>query len=174
MEIVPLSMVPELCPVLAEWAYNQWYRDRAIAYETLVSAYRARALDDILPWMIVALVEGSPAGMATLKEDDLRSRSDLNPWLSGLYVPPSLRERGIGHALVRRVIGRAGELGYARLFLFTGGSDPGRLERYYGARGWEFGGRAVDNDGYDTVIMRYDLCREATEGRIKSSGSDPP
>lgn len=174
VELVPLSRVPEVCPLLAEWAYNQWYRDRVIDYETLLGAYRARALDDSLPWMVVAMEEGTPAGMATLKLDDLRSRDDLNPWLSGLYVPPSFRERGIGHALVRRIIERAAELGYGRIFLFIGRSDPGRLERYYGIRGWKSIGRAVDNDGFDTAVMRYDLGPGAMEEAVISSCSYRP
>lgn len=174
IEIIPLSKAPEHCPVLAEWAYNQWYCDRAIDYETLLMAYRARSLADSLPWMVVALVDGAPAGMVTLKEDDLRSRCDLNPWLSGLYVAPSFRERGIGHSLARRVIGRARELGYAHLFLFLGRTDPGRLERYYRARGWDFVGRAVDNDGFDTVIMRYDTSRETQMEQFRSSGNAHP
>lgn len=174
VELIPLSRVPEVCPLLAEWAYNQWYRDRLIDYETLLGAYRARALDDSLPWMVVAMEGGTPAGMATLKEDDLRSRGDLNPWLSGLYVPPSFRERGIGHALAQRIIDRAAELGYGRIFLFIGRSEPGRLERYYEMRGWKSIGRAVDNDGFDTVVMRYDLCRGVMKETIRSSGSYRP
>ncbi len=157
MEIVPLSQVPAYCPVLARWAFDEWYRGRSIEYETVLMSYRARAAGEILPGTLVAVEEGLPAGMVTLKRDDLWSRKDLNPWLSALFVASPFRGRGIGQALVGGVSSRALELGYASLFLFIGRSEPGRLERYYRDRGWEECGKAPDNDGFETVIMRLDL-----------------
>ena len=174
MEIMPLSMVPQHCPLLARWAHDEWYRDRAIDYDTVLGVYRARAMDDSLPWMAVALEGVVPAGMVTLKEDDLWSRRDLNPWLSGLFVAPSFRRRGIGHALSMRVIDRVIEFGYEELYLFLARANRAGLERYYSARGWEACGRAVDNDGFDTVVMRFDTMREAPGGAVRSSGTARP
>lgn len=155
MEIIPLHMVPELGPLLARWSYNEWYRHRSMDFSLVLHAYLARTKDDSLPQSFVAMDEGRPAGMVTLKLDDLWSRKDLNPWLSSLYVVPETRSRGTGHALVRTVLARARELGFASVNLFLGQSNMEQLERYYAKRGWEVVGTALDNDGIDTKIMMF-------------------
>ena len=38
--------------------------------------------------------------MVSLKENDLWSRKDLNPWMASLYVVPEYRGKGIGSSLV--------------------------------------------------------------------------
>lgn len=157
MEIKPLHLAPELGPVLARWSYNEWYRHRSMDYSLVLHAFLARTKDDSLPQSFVAMAEGRPAGMVTLKLDDLWSRKDLNPWLSSLYVVPECRNRGTGHALVRAVIARARELGFFSVNLFLGQSGMEDLGRYYAKRGWEFIGEARDNDGIDTKIMTFRL-----------------
>ncbi|MBN1498302.1 MAG: GNAT family N-acetyltransferase [Spirochaetes bacterium] len=155
MEIIPLHMVPELGPLLARWSYNEWYRHRSIDFSLVLHTYLARTKDNSLPQSFVAMDEGRPAGMVTLKLDDLWSRKDLNPWLSSLYVVPEARSRGTGHALVRTVLARARELGFASVNLFLGQANMEQLERYYAKRGWEVVGAALDNDGVDTKIMMF-------------------
>lgn len=157
VEIVPLHLRPEHAAVIASWAYEEWYRDRLLDYDMVRKAFLARTRDDSLPQSFVAVDGPVPVGMVTLKLDDLWSRKDLNPWLSSLYVVPGFRNRGIGHGLVRVVIGRAASLGFNSLYLFLGQSDPVRLERYYAGRGWVAVGSAEDNDGLETTVMRFSL-----------------
>lgn len=152
-----LHMVPELAPLLARWSYNEWYRRRSMEFDLILQAFLARTKDDSLPQSFAALVDGTPAGMVTLKLDDLWSRRELNPWLSSLYVVPEFRNRGTGHALVRAVLARAMALGFESVNLFLGQSGKDDLERYYAKRGWEVIGEAPDNDGLDTKIMRFRL-----------------
>jgi GNAT superfamily N-acetyltransferase len=157
VEIVPLHIQPEHAPVIASWAYEEWYRHRSLDFDMVRKAFLGRTKDDSLPQSFIAVEGAVPVGMVTLKLDDLWTRKDLNPWLSSLYVVPTHRNRGIGHALVRAVINRAAFLGFDSLFLFLGQSDPGRLERYYSTRGWETVGPAEDNDGCETMVMRFSL-----------------
>lgn len=126
-------------------------------FNLVLHAFLARTKDDSLPQSFVAIEEGRPAGMVTLKLDDLWSRKDLNPWLSSLFVVPESRNRGTGHALVRAVLARARDLRFESVNLFLGQSGMEQLERYYLKRGWEVIGEAQDNDGFDTKIMTFRL-----------------
>ena len=61
----------------------------------------------------------------------MTTRLDLSPWLSGVFVAPEHRRRGIGAALVNRVVQEARVLGIPRLYLYT--ADSGAL---YFRLGW--------------------------------------
>lgn len=157
MTIIPLHQCPEYAPILAYWAYQEWYEDRSLGFDLVLKAYLERVKDDSLPQCFVAVEDSLPVGMVILKLDDLWSRKDLNPWLSSLLVVPRFRNRGIGQELVRAVMVRAGQLGFDRLYLFLGRKRRGRLERYYTKRGWEVIDNAEDNDGYNTKVLQYRL-----------------
>jgi GNAT superfamily N-acetyltransferase len=152
-DIIPLHLCPEYAPILAYWAYREWYQDRSVGFDVVLKAYLGRVNDDSLPQCLVAVEDSFPVGMVTLKLDELWSRKDLNPWLSSLFVDPARRNRGIGAELVRAVLARSTELGYDGAYLFIGRRGAARLERYYARLGWAFVDNAVDNDGYDTKIL---------------------
>jgi len=159
MEIIPLNMAPEYAPILAHWSYMEWYRSRSMDFTLVLRAYQERAHSEKVPLSLVAVDGSLPVGMATLKQDDLWSRKDLNPWLASLFVLPHYRRGGAGQALVRAVTARAKELGYRRLYLFLGQHDRDRLESFYVNRGWAVVEEALDNDGLETKILAYDLNR---------------
>src|SRR5712691_7502498 len=52
----------------------------------------------------------------------MATRPELSPWLSGVFVAPEHRRRGIGAALVERVVQEARALGIPLLYLYTPGS----------------------------------------------------
>lgn len=155
VEISPLYAKPECAPLLARWAYEEWYMDRSIEFEFILKAFLRRTRDDSLPLTLLCSSDARPAGMVTLKRDDLWSRKDLNPWLSSLYVAPEYRNRGIGQKLIEAVITAARDRGCGRLFLFLGSARRDWLERYYLRRGWGRVDTAIDNDSLPTVIMDY-------------------
>jgi len=159
MEIIPLHMAPEYAPILAHWSYMEWYRTRSIDFTLVLRAYQERAHSEKVPLSLVAVDGSLPVGMATLKQDDLWSRKDLNPWLASLFVLPHYRRGGAGQALVKAVTARAKELGFLRLYLFLGQHDRDCLEGFYVSRGWAVVEDAVDNDGLETKILAYDLSR---------------
>jgi GNAT superfamily N-acetyltransferase len=152
-DIIPLHLCPEYAPILAYWAYHEWYEDRPVGFDVVLKAYLGRVNDDSLPQCLVAVEDSLPVGMATLKHDELWSRKDLNPWLSSLFVDSTRRNRGIGSELVRAILARSAEIGYDGAYLFIGREGAARLERYYAGLGWAFVDNAVDNDGYDTKIL---------------------
>ncbi len=155
--IAPLRNFPDYAPILAYWAYNEWYRHRPFGFSLVLKAYMGRAHDNSLPQCFIALKDSLPVGMGTLKADDLQSRADLNPWLSSLYVVPEFRGRGIGSALVSKISECSRDLGSESLYLFLGQNQKELLERFYTARGWEVLENSKDNDGMDTKILRCRL-----------------
>jgi GNAT superfamily N-acetyltransferase len=153
--ITPLHENPDYAPILAFWAYQEWYKDRSLAFDIVLKAYLDRTIDGHLPQTYVALADTLPVGMVTLKLDDLWSRKDLNPWLSSLYVVPEFRNRGVGWDLIGVVINKSAEIGYDCLYLFLGSRETARLESYYVTRGWQMFDHSMDNDGRSTKILRY-------------------
>jgi len=157
VEILPLEQCPQYAPILAHWSYGEWYLNRTIEFELVLRAYKKRAREGVMPFSYVSLVNTMPAGMVSLKENDLWSRKDLNPWLASLYVMPGFRKLGIAEMLINRVIEASRGIGLPRIFLFLGETESGTLENYYIKRGWKYYEDAVDNDGKDTKIFLYNL-----------------
>ncbi|MDY6968256.1 MAG: GNAT family N-acetyltransferase [Spirochaetota bacterium] len=151
-----LKNFPDYTPILAFWAFMEWYRNRAISFNLIIQFYRNCENDNKLPICWVAVEDGIPVGMVTLKKNALWSRKDLNPWLVTLYILPEFRGRGIGVKLINTLIDKSLEMGYKRLYLFTDQNKNYDLCSYYAKRGWRFLGNAMDNDYSDTMIFYYE------------------
>jgi len=157
--ITPLDQKPEYAAILAHWSYLEWYMARDIDFDNNLKAYQKRAEGGAIPCSFVATSDTMPVGMVSLKENDLWSRKDLNPWLASLFVIPEFRNRGVAEILVNRVVEKAGELSLKRIYLFLGPAEVHDLEAYYSSRGWEFFDNAVDNDGKNTKIFCYNVLK---------------
>ncbi len=118
--------------LFARWLHAQWSAPRGESLEERRRMLRGQMNLDRLPIALVAYWQGRPAGIVSLRRDDLRSRPDLSPWLSALYVDPDLRGHGIGRALAQTTLDLAGWLGFPRVFLFT--TDRQSL---YAEIGWQ-------------------------------------
>jgi GNAT superfamily N-acetyltransferase len=64
-------------------------------------------------------VHDTPLGVINLVEHDDDTHTDWTPWLAGLVVRADQRGRGIGSALVRRLLAEARRLGVPRLYFGT-------------------------------------------------------
>jgi GNAT superfamily N-acetyltransferase len=157
MKIVSLSQCPQYSPILAHWAYFQWYNDRTISFKVVDADYRRRSETGSLPVSWVAFDADTPVGMISLKTHDLSSHTHLSPWLSALYVLPLFRRRGIANMLISTVIENAKTLGFSRLYLFADHKNLAYLSRFYEARGWHFEEKAVDGDGNETAVYSFQL-----------------
>jgi len=155
--IKPLSECSDFAPILAFWSYRQWYKNRPVPFEAVVKSYIERAKNSTLPVSFVAIEDSLPAGMISLKKDDMWSREDINPWLASLYVLPDFRGKGMGKMLIDTVIEQSKNLGLQKIFLFLGQSEQKTLEKYYLKLNWQFYENGVDNDGKQTKIYFYDL-----------------
>ena len=139
-------------PALARWHHDQWsYLNPRRTLDERAERLQAHLGGRRMPTTVVAIDGDSLLGSASLIEHDLPTRTDLSPWLASVYVSAEHRRRGIGSALVRRMVEEAGALGYETLYLFT--MDR---ERLYTGLGWGTFERAVYNE-VDIVLMSCDL-----------------
>ncbi|HXF64868.1 MAG TPA: GNAT family N-acetyltransferase [Caldilineaceae bacterium] len=165
LELRYLADVPDLLPLVARWHQLQWgYLSNAISLDERIRRYQSHLQREQPPMTFVALVDGQPAGSASLVENDLGDRSDLTPWLASVYVTPPMRRQGVGAALVHRVAEEAARLGYATLYLYT--YDKAR---FYQHQGW----RAVERRPYRGVqvtVMALDLDKLPSSHHQPSTG----
>jgi predicted N-acetyltransferase YhbS len=149
---------PEAIPTLARWHLAEWgrYSPRR-TLETAQARLRGHLSRDAVPLTMLALEGDRPLGSAALVCQDMRTRPDLTPWLADVVVDPALRGRGIGSALVRRLVAKAAELGVERLYLYT----PDQ-ERLYARLGFQVLER-VEYRGEEVVIMQI-RPRESASG----------
>jgi GNAT superfamily N-acetyltransferase len=93
-------------------------------------------------------------GSASLIAHDMDTRPDLSPWLASVFVAEQHRGKGIGTALVRRVVQEAGMLGVANLYLFTTPDMYG----FYARLGWTL----IEHThyrGYRQIVMTRSIAR---------------
>jgi predicted N-acetyltransferase YhbS len=139
-------------PTLARWHHEQWsYLNPQRTLEERAERLQLHVDGRQMPTTIVAIEDGLLLGSASLIENDLPTRTDLSPWLASVYVPEEHRRRGIGSALVRRIVEEAKALDYKMLYLFT--MDR---ESLYAGLGWTTFERDVFNV-VPIVLMSYDL-----------------
>jgi len=157
VKITSLNNYPQFAPILAHWAFTEWYRNRDIDFRILVKAYQTRAARKSLPYTLMALHGDLPVGMVTLKYSELISKKDCFPWLNALYVIPEFRGKQIGKMLIEALKYHAAEAGFKKLYLFIDYRKHEFLEKYYKSLGWKFFDSATDNDGNDTSIYMINI-----------------
>ena len=130
IDIKPLGDVLDLLPICTRWNYDQWGRDDGETPETISDAFARMVRDARGEHVLVALVDGQPAGMSLLIDDDLDSHTHLRPWVAGVYVEPEFRGKGVAGALVQAAEECARGNGRAEAFLYTAIPD------LYARMGW--------------------------------------
>lgn len=151
-----LKEYPDYAPILAFWAFREWYKTRSIPFELVVKSYNERIDDSDMPVSWIAMEDSIPVGMVSLKKNDLWSRNDLSPWLASLFVLPEYRNRGIGDMLINQVKEKAGIFNFSGLYLFID-SDKITLENFYIKRGWKFFKSEKGNDENIVKIYFYNI-----------------
>lgn len=120
MDIKLLADHPEAIPVVARWHWDEWGRyETDSSYEETLKSITEQQHRNSLPLAYIALVDGKPAGAASLVEHDMDVHQELTPWLAGVYVDPPFRNQGFASALVKEICLKAGEIGFKRIYLYT-------------------------------------------------------
>lgn len=133
--IVPLADRLDLVEAVARWHWERWgHADAEGSRDSWTARLEGWANRDAIPTVLVALVDEAPVGSVSLVAHDMPDRRDvwgLWPWLSGLFVVPGRRGRGVGTALVAACEAQARALGVPRLYLYTS-----TVREFYERLGW--------------------------------------
>lgn len=150
MEIAYLADYQHHIPQLAKWQHTEWaYLNPGDTLEKRTTRLHEDAQYCQIPTVIVAVEDDVLMGSASLVFNDMKTRAELNPWLASVYVDDKFRNRGIGSAVVQRIMEEARALGVRPLYLFT----PDK-QSFYTRLGWE---RVEDTEycNEQVTIMRW-------------------
>ena len=147
--VAALADRQDALPLFTELLHYEWGRFRGRTPDQTERRLRGSLRSDAMPMALMASCGDEPGGVVFLRKRDLGERQDLGPWLSSLFVIPSLRGRGVGKALARAVEDKARELAYDDLYLFT----P-NLESYFHRLGWRSLGRGLELGRTVTIMTK--------------------
>jgi N-acetylglutamate synthase-like GNAT family acetyltransferase len=102
-----------------------------------------------------------PVGTVSLVEYELDIRSDLNPWVTAVYVHPYYRNRGIGRTLMRHIETIAIDFGIDNLYLFT----PNK-QNMYTTLGWKIIEKLIYHQRELTIMTKALRNAALKEGEI--------
>ena len=150
MNIVYLADHPHHIPTVARWHHAAWGHLRHDdSLERRIKRLEGNMGHQEIPTVLIAVEDGIVLGSASLIPHDMDTRKDLTPWLASVYTDESHRGRGIGSAVVQRVMAEAKTLGVETLYLMT----PDR-QTFYERLGWV---RMVDVEYLDEVVTIMEM-----------------
>jgi N-acetylglutamate synthase-like GNAT family acetyltransferase len=151
MQIGYLADHPAFISTLAHWHHGEWaFLRPGDSVEARTERLRGCCGHREIPTVVIAFTDGALLGSAMLVAHDMDTRMELSPWLAGVFVAPEHRGRGVGAAMVRRVIDDATALGVRRLYLYTPST-----EHFYSRLGWSL----IEHTTYrgaNVSVMSYD------------------
>jgi predicted N-acetyltransferase YhbS len=132
LSICPLADHPEAIPLLARWFQSEWSALDGRSFAAIEAQLAQNLNRDSIPITFVALRHGKVCGTISIDLSDLPSHDHLSPWLASFYVPRTMRQQGIGTALIQHVHEFVTARGLRQVYLWTFGSTD-RYERC----GWQ-------------------------------------
>ena len=160
MQIEYLADHPELIPTLARWHFAEWNGlVPGWSYPGAISDLESHHGRGSMPETLVAIAGSEVLGSVSLLAQDLPDLPPYTPWLASLFVAPDHRGRGVGHALVARVIEDARTIGADRLHLLT--TDA---ERFYTRLGFQVLDR-LEYQGFSAAILGLTLAGSPTPSK---------
>lgn len=148
MNIINLAEAPGHIPRIAAWHHTEWgYLNPGGTVETRIERMKRYLSGAKIPAMYIAVDGNELLGTAALVESDMDSHPELSPWLASVFVNPDYRKRGIGAALVKKVMEQARAQGISPLYLFTPDQAP-----FYTALGWQFVAQESYRGGNATLM----------------------
>jgi GNAT superfamily N-acetyltransferase len=158
MQIDYLANHSHFIPTLARWTYEEWRHLRpGDSIERRIERLQNESSGSRIPTVFVAFEGTDLFGSSKLVVNDMDSHPELTPWLAGVFVAPEYRHRGIGAALVRRVIDEARALEVKPLYLYT----PSAAD-FYAKLNWSVFQKTTYRD-MNVTIMSHDL-RDSSSG----------
>lgn len=153
--ICNIADVPQHWLQAAQWGVTTWaYEFPNDTVQTYLDLYaHSSGTTTRLAETFAAInVRGELLGVVTLIDDDgLPDATEPGPWVAALFVNPTLRQHGVGNALLQLATNRAMQLGYAQLFLYT--LDQ---REWYEQKGWRYLRNSMLNN-LPHIVMCRDL-----------------
>ena len=156
VEIVELTGLGALAPVLAAWHHREWGHLYDPGVWDLGDAIRefeemAEPGSSDRTWVAFAGSSREPeavlGSVSLVADDDLPGFDHLTPWLASMFVTPASRGRGIATSLMDALIAGARADGHEVVHLFTSGQ-----EQFWAERGWT-AIATVDTEGHPSTVM---------------------
>ena len=144
------TTIPRLAKIWQEVLRSIWVP--AVPIERVEQNFLKHLNENIMPLTFIALENGNPVGMCSLREND-GIRPDLLPWLGSLVVDPAFQKQGIGKMLMDMTKQKVKTLGFETLYLFA--FDP-TIPNYYERVGWQKIGMD-EFKGYPVTVMETAL-----------------
>jgi N-acetylglutamate synthase-like GNAT family acetyltransferase len=134
MEINHISKLPQAIPIIARWLENEWGDlSPDVNFSKICSDLQKQKNIHHIPETFIAVENNKFLGTASLVENDMSTRSELTPWLAGVFVDPTYRNNGVGTELVKTVLSEAEIIGINKFYLWTTNKM-----NYYTKLGWQF------------------------------------
>ena len=118
-------------PRIAGWVHAEWLGAAGVSRRGAEITLRTRMNRERLPMTLLARVGQHVVGAVSLVDGEAPSQPGSVCLLSGLFVLPSWRGRGIGAELCRHAAAEAQRLGFAELGLYAVDTQG-----YYARLGW--------------------------------------
>ena len=139
-------------PLLANWHHEEFsYLNPQKTIEQRLTNLNNSAGYGGIPLTVVGMFGDAVVGCASLVHNDMDTHEELSPWLASVYVDPEYRGKGLGSALVERIVKEATESKVKDLYLYT--TDR---ESLYSRLGWQVYSRE-EFHGEDVVVMKLRL-----------------
>lgn len=120
MQIVPLADRKEYVWELAELHHAEWmHLNSSLTLQKRAEAITKAAGREGIPSIFIALSKSQLIGSAALVQQDMDTKTDLSPWLAGVYVKEGFRHQGIATALIARCEQEAAQSGANIWYLYT-------------------------------------------------------
>ncbi|GAB4281998.1 MAG: GNAT family N-acetyltransferase [Candidatus Rifleibacteriota bacterium] len=148
IEIKNIAECPQHIETICRWHHNEWaHLNPGRPLENRFEEMQEHLDGKLVPATFVAVEENKPVGSASILRCDMDIRSELTPWLASVYVLADWRHRGIGRALVQKIMSHAKEGGIKKLYLYT----PDK-EHFYRHMGWQTIEKLVYHDTPVTIM----------------------
>lgn len=148
-----LCRYPQYTDSVAGWIYSTFVVNspRTATLDKIIQNLK-KASETEFPITFVAIENRECIGTVSIFSNDLKTQSDLTPWLAAVIVRPEFRNRGVAAALIKHACGVAKSLGFSTIYLRTE-----HAAQYYERLGWEFICSAVDENGIETAVYKLSL-----------------
>ena len=152
MKIIDLIETKESLEQLAQWHQAEWeHLNPGKTLEDRLEKMQEYLGGKDVPRTFVCKDGETVLGSAAIIESDMETRPELTPWMASVYVYKDFRKRGIGSALVKKIMEYAKSIGVQTLYLYTENQ-----EELYKKLGWE----RMSVDPYldrQVVVMKAEL-----------------